>query len=915
MGRIQSSVGLISGFPIQETVDKLLAISARPRDLLASRTAALKQEQVAITELTALVIGVQLSAKRLQGVTQYSETKVSSSDASRLQVTKSGAPVQGTYQFTPVRPATTHSLLSAGVARTDEALGEGRLALRFGGFVDRGVELDQLNGGEGIERGKIRITDRSGSSAVVDLRFARTVDDVLSAINNSDQISVRAVTDGDAIRLIDTTGQTSSNLRVQEVGTGSTAADLGLGGIDVSSDEGLGQDVLRLHDQLRLNRLNDGNGIALRAGVSDLEISFRDNTTLQIDFDDERTVGELLETLNAADPTRLKADLSADGDRLKLTDLTTDDGGTFVVANSLGGTVAEELGLTGTASGGILTSRRLQAGLKTSLLSSLDGGAGLGSLGRLDLTNRAGDPTVSVDLSSAETLEEVARLINAADSGITAQVNRARNGLVLTDTSGGTGALVVANNGDGKGTADKLQLAVNAEVASIDSGSLDLQVISKQTRLDGLNQGKGVARGSVVITDSDGVSRTVNLSSDSVETVGDVLDKINALSFGVEARLNEAGDGILLVDTVGGAGTLTVAESGNGTTAADLKIVGEAVDLTVDGSTVRGIDGSTTVKIDVGAADTLEDLVEAINASEAGVKASIFSEGSGANPNRLSLVSKFSGSAGELLVDARSLGLDFQQLVAADDALLLVGDANSPGAGVLAASSNSRFENVLGGATLTVAGSSTEPVTITVQDSNETVLSNVKLFVDQYNKLVDKIDKVSFFNEADNTTGLLFGSTAVLRLESSLGSLLTGRVTGAGSIHALNQLGISLDGDTGKLALDDAKLGDLLAADPQAVEQFFATETQGFSARVDALVEKLAGEDNSLLINRNIALQRKIDVNNERIAFMEKRLTRERTTLETQFFELEGIISRMQSDLAAVANIRSLPTLTVSRPS
>ena len=34
MTRIQSSVGLITGIPIEETVNKLMAIAARPRDLL-----------------------------------------------------------------------------------------------------------------------------------------------------------------------------------------------------------------------------------------------------------------------------------------------------------------------------------------------------------------------------------------------------------------------------------------------------------------------------------------------------------------------------------------------------------------------------------------------------------------------------------------------------------------------------------------------------------------------------------------------------------------------------------------------------------------------------------------------------------------------------------------------------------------
>ena len=36
MGRIASSIGIITGVPITDTVDQLIAISARPRDLIVS---------------------------------------------------------------------------------------------------------------------------------------------------------------------------------------------------------------------------------------------------------------------------------------------------------------------------------------------------------------------------------------------------------------------------------------------------------------------------------------------------------------------------------------------------------------------------------------------------------------------------------------------------------------------------------------------------------------------------------------------------------------------------------------------------------------------------------------------------------------------------------------------------------------
>jgi flagellar hook-associated protein 2 len=65
MGRIQSNVGIVTGIDIQSTIEQLMAVSSRPKTLLENRVAGLKAQQVALTELTALIVGVQLQSDRL----------------------------------------------------------------------------------------------------------------------------------------------------------------------------------------------------------------------------------------------------------------------------------------------------------------------------------------------------------------------------------------------------------------------------------------------------------------------------------------------------------------------------------------------------------------------------------------------------------------------------------------------------------------------------------------------------------------------------------------------------------------------------------------------------------------------------------------------------------------------------------
>lgn len=906
MGRIQSSVGLITGVPIASTVDQLIALSARPRDLLQTRNQALQSQQTAIGQLTALTIAIQVSINQLADSTVYQQRTADSSDTSKLSAAVTGNPTSGTYQFTPIRAAQNHQVVSSGVSSLDEELGTGEVKLGFGGFVDKGVSLDLLNKGNGVERGKIRITDRSGTSSVVDLRFAATVDDVIQAINNDEDINVWAQQQGDAIRLVDQTGQTVSNLTVREVGFGSTAVDLGLGGINVASAEATGSDILALYDDLQVSQLNDKNGLSIRDELPDLNVSFRDGTSLQIDLTraDVSTLSDLLDALNAADPTRLAAAISSDGDHLVLTDLTTDTGGSFGVSSALGGTLAEDLQITGAAVGGALTSGRLLGGLKDVLLSSLSGGQGLGDLGQLNLTDRSG-ATAAVDLSSADTLGAVVDAINNAGLAITAEVNTARTGVRLTDTSGATTSNLIVANGDATNTADRLGLAVDAAQMSVDSGSLGLQVVHEGLKLSELNHGQGVERSSFVITDSTGSQDAVNLRTIDAQTVGDVIEAVNGLSIGVTARINDTGNGILLLDTAGGTGTMTVAEGGSNSSAADLGLLGSAETRDIDGTPTQVIDGSTTATVQLETGDTLQDLVDKINALDSGVSAAVFNSGGGATPYRMTLTSKRSGLVGEMMIDASQTPLDFQQLVNAQDAAILVGSADSPGAGLLATSSDNRFDAIVDGVELNVLAASTDPVTITVAASDKQLVSAAKSLVSQFNKLRDKIDEVTAFNEVDNSTGVLFGSNEALRVDTTLARMMTNRYFGVGAIESLAEVGIRVD-DQGKLALDESKLQAEFEEDPQAVEQFFTDSDLGFATKMNAALDSLAGEGNSLLINRNNTLQTTIEQNSAKIDDWNARLDHERQQLLDHFNAMELAIARIQSNLSAIQSLAAL---------
>ena len=158
---------------------------------------------------------------------------------------------------------------------------------------------------------------------------------------------------------------------------------------------------------------------------------------------------------------------------------------------------------------------------------------------------------------------------------------------------------MVANNADGTETADKLGLAIDAAQKTVDGGSLHLQTVHEGTLLSTLNRGKGVQLGSIMITDTTGSSSGVNLLTSDAQTVGDVLDLINGAGLAVEARINDTGDGIVLIDTAGGSGTLQVTEGGSRTAAADLQILGTSTEVDINGTPTQVIDGAQTRQLDI----------------------------------------------------------------------------------------------------------------------------------------------------------------------------------------------------------------------------------------------------------------------------------------------------------------------------
>ena len=907
MGQIQSSVGLVTGIAIEDTVNQLMDINAIPRNNLQSRTELLQQEQTAVTELMTLVVGVQLTTDRLGQSSLFNATKAESSNTSALTVNSSGSPAAGNYSFIPVRQAQSQQLSSSLFASQDQTLSSGEVVIHTGGFLDESANLDTLNGGQGVDRGFIRITDRSGISESIDLRFAQSANDVVDAINGADNLRVVASLEGDHFVLTDISGSTTNNLTIEEIGGGTTAADLGFSGVSVASSTATGASVQSLVSATPISSLRDGRGLDFPATGDALQFSLQDGSTVSFSTtlnSNTASLGQLIDEINTAGAGSIEARISADGKSIELEDLTS-GGNTFSVSSPTGD-LAEQLGLDNTSVGGVVTGDKLIAGLNDVLLSSLNGGEGLGTLGQITITDRSG-ASDTIDLAGTETIQDVLDAINASTADVSASLNASKTGILLTDTTGSTASDLIIADADASNSATALNIEGSFAQTDVDSSSLNLQFVTRNTKLADFNQGQGVPASTINFTDSNGATASLNLVSKAPETIGEVIDEINSLGLGISASINDAGDGIVIEDTAGGTGTLSIEDTSTGTAAAALGIAGEASAITIGGSAATGIDGSQTIRIATTATTSVSDLATAINALDDGpISASILNLNS-AGGVRLLLNSNATGRAGRVTIDS-DVGVGFTETAAARDALLAFGASESSG-GVLVSSSDNSFTGLVDGLNFEVTGASTSPVTVTVSDNSEAITGQIETFVDQFNKLRDRLDELTVFDSTTQSVGLLFGKNSALRIDIAYSGLFSRAIRGAGDIGSLGQLGIRLT-EQGKLSFDRTKFDAEYSQNSAAVEEFFTTETSGFAARAKTVADSLAGVDGGALLTRSTTLSTQIDQNNSRIASLDLRLSKQRTRLLTQFYNMETTIARLQQNLTALNPLQVIPPLS-----
>lgn len=728
--------------------------------------------------------------------------------------------------------------------------------------------LALLNSGAGVREGTIRITDRLGQSADIAIDPEGTVGDVINAIN-SQGLAVDAFTVNSHISLTDTSGLGSdveNELTIEDV-DGFAASDLGLAGS--AAGNLTGKDVYRVNtvgDVVRV--INYAYAGSTGAGLADFARISDDGN------------GLTFQALGL-------------GEEVTVSAITNSNGVASTAAVDLG--LIDAVDETATFSAEPLETRRLISGLNTVLLRTLNGGKGIEELGSLVLTDSSGQTTPApIDVSQAESLQDVIDLINAAPTGLVASVNSSGNGITIKDTAGGQSGVLIQ---DATGTlATDLGIAGSFDPGQTEfkSGNLQLQYVTRRTLLEDYNGGKGVTPGSMRITDANGQSSTVLLAANA-KNIGQVIDAINTgTPAHVTARINDNGDGILIEDSSGGSLPLKIENMAGSTVASDLLIAGEAA------LNENFIDGSLEVTVDIAATDTLEDVVEKINASGGAFSASIFNDGGSFNPYSLTVTSSVSGAGGQLSIDSSGVDFGFDTLTQAKDAVVTLGG------GTLITSGTNTLSEAIAGVTIDLLAASDEEITVTVSKDVDSTVDSVQAFVDAFNKTQETIDSRTSFDAETFEQGILFGDPTVNTVRSRLHRTLLNPVEGAPDVlNRMFQVGLKI-GANNRLEFDETKFRDVLEANPEAVEELFTLDETGFGDLVQDTVDGLANEFDGTITLKNNLLTDRQELLADQIERLGELLEAKRARLEAQFLAMESALAGLQDQQSALASLSGL---------
>jgi len=499
----------------------------------------------------------------------------------------------------------------------------------------------------------------------------------------------------------------------------------------------------------------------------------------------------------------------------------------------------------------------------TSLLNSLNPS-------NESLTELLGESTTSNSASNNSSAD--AAVLDAVDAILNSATNTSGSGIDVTST------------------VDAI-----LELDAVPEENLQNQVTSLKAQTSALQ---------TIETDLTNLQTAVQALSDPMGAFGDVT--VNSSNNNVVSATADNGTT---------AGSHTIVVNSLATTSAAYSAPQQSATSALPTGRLTIQEGSNTLNVPVdtnsGDPDTLSALASYINQQNAGVTASVINDSSGAV---LSLVSQTSGPAGKMTISdttggGNGLGI---QMATDSEGNDLGTDASLTVDGVPVTSGSNTVSGVIPGVTLTLSGTSSDPVTLDIQPDLTQVSAGINNFVGAWNQLMDDINAQNTYS-GTGTAPPLMGDPSLDLLQSQLLNDITSSVSGNGAAVNLQSIGIQLQED-GTLSVvsssspDSMDLNEAFANDFSAVQNLFqSTSPAGVAQTLNTSLTNLTDPINGPLnldmssINSQVSdLNDQISQFQYQLQQTQAQLTTEYSTINTTLEQLPETINEINQQLNAL---------------
>jgi flagellar hook-associated protein 2 len=296
--------------------------------------------------------------------------------------------------------------------------------------------------------------------------------------------------------------------------------------------------------------------------------------------------------------------------------------------------------------------------------------------------------------------------------------------------------------------------------------------------------------------------------------------------------------------------------------------------------------------------NSVSDILQAINNSEAGVTASY----DGAN-NRFVLTNNNTGDMGMTMQDVTGNFLAATGLSSGTQQAGVNLQYSLDGGKTMTSQSNTVDASAQGLSGLSITAQSTGSASLTVSSDTSTIATAITNFVTDYNTVQNYINSqttvssttTSTTGSTDSTTsttgtpGLLMGDMDAENIATSLRRLVDASPL-SGIIKNLNDLGISSNGNDNTLTANATVVNSALANNLGQITQLFTNSTSGLATTLGSyLTDTLSS--NGVLATKEQNLTSQSTALGASITTLQKKITSDETEMENQFVQMEDAIN------------------------